>query len=88
MESPPNLRSTSSASTSAIIVSATTPMAGTAVTSVRSLNDTVSALVTVSTVPSVGRFSVASGFMATRATSSSPVVMPPSTPPARVVSRR
>ena len=40
----------SSASTSATIVSATTPMAGTAVTSVRSLNDTVSSLVTTSTV--------------------------------------
>ena len=52
------------------------------------LNDTVSALVTVSTVPSDGRFSVASGFMATWATSSSPVLIPPSTPPARVVSRR
>src|SRR4029079_11497091 len=33
-ESPPNLRDASSASTSATIVSATTPMAGTAVTSV------------------------------------------------------
>ena len=49
-ESPPNLRVASSASTSATIVSATTPMAGTAVTSVRSLNETVSSLVTMSTV--------------------------------------
>ena len=48
------------------MVSATTPMAGTAVTSVRSLNDTVDSLVTTSTVPSTGRFSVASGFMPTR----------------------
>ena len=70
------------------MVSATTPMAGTAVTSVRSLNDTVSALVTVSTVANVGRFRVASGFMATWATSSSPLLMPPSMPPARLVSRR
>ena len=82
-ESPPNLRVASSASTSATIVSATTPMAGTAVTSVRSLNDTVSSLVAVSTVLSVGRLSVASGFMAARATSTSPVEMPPSMPPAR-----
>ena len=88
MESPPNLRNTSFASTRATIVSATTPMAGTAVTSVRSLNDTVSSLVAVSTVANVGRLSVASGFIATRATSSSPVLMPPSSPPARVVSRR
>ena len=50
-ESPPNFRSASEASTRAIIVSATTPMAGTAVTSVRSLNDTVDSLVTTSTVP-------------------------------------
>ena len=41
---------TSLASTSAIMVSATTPMAGTAVTSVRSLNETVASLVAVSTV--------------------------------------
>ena len=83
-ESPPNLRCASAASTRATIVSATTPMAGTAVTSVRSLKLTVSSLVTTSTVLSVGRFSVASGFMAARTTSSSPVIMPPSTPPARV----
>ena len=49
-ESPPNLRSASSARTSATIVSATTPAAGTAVTSVRSLNETVSSLVSTSTV--------------------------------------
>ena len=69
------------------MVSATTPMAGTAVTSVRSLNETVDSLVTTSTVPSVGRLSVASGFMAARATSSSPVEMPPSTPPASALVR-
>ena len=49
-ESPPNLRCASAASTSATIVSATTPMAGTAVTSVRSLKLTVSSLVATSTV--------------------------------------
>ena len=70
------------------MVSATTPMAGTAVTSVRSLNDTVSALVAVSTVPSTGRLRVARGFMATWATMTSPVDMPPSMPPALVVVRR
>src|SRR5688572_9120483 len=40
-ESPPNFRSASPASTRATIDSATMPDAGTAVTSVRSLNDTV-----------------------------------------------
>jgi hypothetical protein len=82
------LRSASPASTSAVIVSATTPMAGTAVTSVRSLKLTVSCLVTTSTVVRTGRLSVASGFIATRHTISSPVDMPPSMPPARVVARR
>src|SRR4029079_6447521 len=86
-ESPPNLRWASAASTSATIVSATTPIAGTAVTSVRSLNETVASLVTTSTVFSVGRLSVASGFIAARTTSSSPVVIPPSVPPASVDSR-
>ena len=86
-ESPPNLRVASWASTRAVIVSATTPMAGTAVTSVRSLKETVSSLVSVSTVFSVGRFSVASGFMATCATRRPPVEMPPSMPPALSDSR-
>ena len=70
------------------MVSATTPMAGTAVTSVRSLKLTVVSLVTTSTVSSTGRLRVASGFMATRATTRPPMDMPPSMPPARVVSRR
>ena len=65
------------------MVSTITPSAGTAVTSVRSLKLTVSSLVTVSTVFNVGRFSVASGFMAARTMSGSPVVMPPSVPPER-----
>jgi len=52
------------------------------------LNETVSSLVTTSTVFRTGRFSVASGFMAARATTTSPVDMPPSIPPARLVSRR
>ena len=70
------------------MVSATTPIAGTAVTSVRSLNETVSSLVSTSTVVSTGRLRVESGFIAARATSRSPVDMPPSMPPARVVARR
>src|SRR5262249_22436316 len=86
-ESPPNLRSASEARTSATIVSATTPEAGTAVTSVRSLNETVSSLVSTFTVRSTGLLRVASGFIATRATRSAPVVMPPSVPPARVLPR-
>ena len=63
-ESPPNFRIASSASTSATMVSATTPAAGTAVTSVRSLNDTVDSFVSTSTVRNTGRFSVANGFIA------------------------
>src|SRR5205085_924739 len=55
IESPPNFRTTSFASTSATMVSATTPIAGTAVTSVRSLKLTVSSFVTTSTVLSTGR---------------------------------
>ena len=35
-----------------------------------------------------GLVSVGSGFIATRQTSGSPLVMPPSTPPARLVSRK
>ena len=88
-ESPPNLRSASDASTSAIMVSATTPMAGTAVTSVRSLNDTVDSLVTTSTVPSDGPVEGGQRLHAdARATMGAPVDMPPSMPPARWVSRR
>ena len=64
-ESPPNLRVASPASTNAAMASATTPMAGTAVTSVRSLNDTVASFVAVSTVARTGRLRVARGFMAT-----------------------
>ena len=86
-ESPPNLRRASEASTSAIIVSATTPMAGTAVTSVRSRKLTVDSLVTTSTVSRTGRLRVASGFMATRATIRAPLEIPPSIPPARSVGR-
>ena len=87
-ESPPNLRSASEASTNATIASATTPIAGTAVTSVRSLNESVPCFVATSTVASTGRLSVASGFITARTTSRPPVEIPPSIPPARLVSRR
>ena len=40
-----------------------------------------------STVVSTGLFNVASGFIATRAATSSPVEIPPSTPPASVDAR-
>ena len=69
-------------------VSATTPIAGTAVTSVRSLNETLVSLVTTSTVPSTGRLRVASGFIESLATTRPPLDIPPSIPPARVVELR
>src|SRR5665213_357890 len=81
-ESPPNFRSASSAKTSAIIASLTTPSAGTAVTSVRSLNEIAVSCVTTSTVSSTGRFNVESGFMATLAMTGAPEEIPPSVPPA------
>src|ERR1700716_980391 len=63
-----------------------TPMAGTAVTSERSDCACAGPPVLRSTVRS-GDISVEIGFIATRATSGSPVVLPPSAPPARVVAR-
>ena len=86
-ESPPNLRNDSDAKTSDTMASATTPIAGTAVTSVRSLNETVASLVATSTVSSTGLFKVARGFMAALIDRRPPVVMPPSMPPARAVLR-
>src|SRR5207245_2697758 len=84
--SPPNFSSSACASTSAIIASAMTPMAGTAVTSERSDCAWAGPPVFRSTVRS-GAISVEIGFIATRATRGSPVVMPPSVPPARLVAR-
>src|SRR5947207_837371 len=84
--SPPNFASSACASTSAIIASAMTPMAGTAVTSDRSDCACAGPPVFRSTVRS-GAISVEIGFIATRATRGSPVVMPPSVPPARLVAR-
>ena len=67
--------------------SATTPIAGTAVTSVRSRKLSEDSFVTMSTVWSTGRFNVASGFMATRATRRAPFEIPPRISPARSVGR-
>src|SRR5206468_2686194 len=84
--SPPNLRLHSSASTSATIASPTTPAAGTVHESVRSRSAWAGSLVARSTERS-GFVRVGSGFMAARTRTGSPVVMPPSMPPARLVSR-
>src|SRR5207247_945237 len=84
--SPPNFSSSACASTSASIASAMTPIAGTAVTSDRSACACAGPPVFKSTVRS-GAMSVEMGFIATRATRGSPVVMPPSVPPARFVAR-
>ena len=70
-------RRIASASTSAAIASAITPIAGTAVTSLRSATGLRRLRrSSMSIVPS-GRISVLMGFIATRTTSGSPVVMPP-----------
>ena len=86
-ESPPNFSSIASARTSAVSASAMTPIAGTAVTSDRSLCALAGWPVARSTVGS-GDIRVEIGFIATRMTSGSPVVMPPSRPPALLVRRR
>src|SRR6201995_1025276 len=85
-ESPPNFSSAARASTSATIVSTTTPAAGTAQTSERWLIATASSPVVMSTVASA-RGTVEIGFIAARTRSGSPLVLPPSSPPARVVER-
>ena len=61
-------------------------MAGTAVTSLRSTTAAATSDVVVSMVCN-GDMSVEIGFMATRTTIGSPLVMPPSRPPARLVTR-
>lgn len=60
--------------------------AGTAVVSLLSLAASLGSWVTTSTVGR-GFIRVAMGLRAARTTSSSPVVMPPSSPPARLVFR-
>src|SRR5918992_590077 len=86
-ESPPNLASAASASTSATMASATTPAAGTAVTSLRWLIALAASPGVTSTV-SRARGTGESGFIATRTRTGSPVVIPPSMPPARPLRRR
>ena len=86
MWSPPNLSRYAPASTIASIASPTTPAAGTTQESVRSRSACAGSRVAMSTERS-GLVSVGIGFMATRATSGSPVVIPPSSPPERLVSR-
>ena len=86
-ESPPNFSTAASASTSATIASATTAAAGTAHTSERWLIAVAGSPVVTSTVARA-RFSDEMGFMAAFTRSGSPVVMPPSRPPARSVIRR
>ncbi len=85
--SPPNFSSTASATTSAAIASATTPAAGTAVTSLRWLMALAGSPVLMSTVASA-RGTVEIGFIAARTLIGFPVLMPPSMPPARLVSLR
>ena len=84
--SPPNFSVAASASTSAAIASATTPAAGTAVTSLRWLIALAGSPVATSIVSSA-RGTVEIGFIAARTRSTSPVDMPPSMPPARLVRR-
>src|SRR6266702_2952379 len=69
------------------MASATTPAAGTAVTSLRWLIAFAGSPVRTSTVSSA-RGTVEIGFMAARNRSIPPVLMPPSIPPARLVRRR
>ena len=85
-ESPPNFSSAARASTSATMVSTTTPAAGTAHTSERWWMATASSPVAMSTVASA-RGTVEIGFIAARTRSGWPLVMPPSSPPARLVER-
>src|SRR6202034_3300501 len=77
MLSPPNFSSTASARTRAAMASATTPAAGTAVTSLRWLMALAGSPVLTSTVASA-RGTVEIGFMAARSRMGSPVLMPPS----------
>src|SRR5215472_1932175 len=85
--SPPNFSTAASAITSAAIASATTPAAGTAVTSLRWLMARAGSPVRTSTVPSA-RGTVEIGFIAARTRIGPPVLIPPSIPPARLVTRR
>src|SRR5262245_38049505 len=85
-ESPPNFSMTASASTMATIASPTTAAAGTAQTSLRSIVAGLSVIVARSTERS-GFISVEIGFMYAVTRRSSPLVTPPSRPPALLVGR-
>ena len=86
IESPPNFSSSASARTSATIASPTTAAAGTAQTSLRSIAAGDSVMVVRSTERS-GFISVEIGFMQAVTRMSSPLVTPPSRPPALFVGR-
>ncbi len=86
MVSPPNVASRASATTSAIIASPTTAARGRIATSLRSMCARPAWPVARSTESS-GLRSVATGLTAARTTMASPLLMPPSTPPARFVRR-
>src|SRR2546428_425919 len=85
-ESPPNFSTTASARTNATIASPTTAAAGTAQTSLRSTVAGLSVIVARSTERS-GFISVEIGFMYAVTRRSSPLVTPPSRPPALLVGR-
>ena len=85
-ESPPNFSSAACARTSAVTDSTTTPARGTAHASERWWIAVASSPVAVSMVRSA-RGTVEIGFIATRTRTGSPLVMPPSRPPARLDSR-
>src|SRR5688572_18615094 len=86
IESPPNFSSRASARTSATIASPTTAAAGTAQTSLRSMAACASSIVARST-DRRGFMSVEIGFIHAETRTSSPLVTPPSRPPALLVGR-
>src|SRR6266545_2307120 len=86
-ESPPNFSISVSARTMATMASPTTAAAGTAQTSLRSTAAGLSVIVVRSTERS-GFISVEIGFMYAVRRRSSPLVTPPSRPPALLVGRR
>src|SRR5204863_10006318 len=86
IESPPKRSSRASARTKATIASPTTAAAGTAQTSLRSMAAGASVIVDRSTERS-GFISVEIGFMYAMTRTSSPLVTPPSRPPALLVGR-
>src|SRR5215204_6125214 len=86
IESPPNFSINASARTNATIASPTTAAAGTAQTSLRSMAAAASSMVTRSTERR-GFIKVEMGFIQAETRRSSPLVTPPSSPPALLVGR-